>query len=71
MYIYIFQYLIFYPQGDYTGPGKYGWIRPTVPVEHPQAARRQAGRYFRGTLVISSPDMVKCCDFIMTNEHIY
>eukprot|EP00435_Cladocopium_sp_Y103_P014968 s4426_g3.t1 len=31
--------------------GKYGWIRPTVPVEHPQAARRQ------GLIYVSMSDL--------------
>ena len=31
--------------------GKYGWIRPTVPVEHLQAARRQ------GLVYVSMSDL--------------
>ncbi|CAK9040012.1 Uncharacterized protein SCF082_LOCUS23342, partial [Durusdinium trenchii] len=31
--------------------GKYGWIRPTVPVEHPQASRRQ------GLIYVSMSDL--------------
>ncbi|CAJ1352144.1 unnamed protein product, partial [Effrenium voratum] len=31
--------------------GKYGWIRPTVPVEHPQAQRRQ------GLIYVSMSDL--------------
>ena len=27
------------------GPGKYGWIKPTVPIEHPMADRHKGHIY--------------------------